>query len=600
MRTEYKVILTALLVGASVWVLAAAVDYLFFYEEPFLDLLILDVPVHGLYMRSLILVSCIILGTVAAIYADKQRRSAAALRESERSLNTMMSNLPGMAYRCRNDKDWAMEFVSEGSFGLTGYRPADLTEKGTVAFGQLIHPDDRDMVWNDVQEALRKKEPFQLIYRIRTAGGDEKWVWEQGCGVFSADGGLIALEGFITDITERKRVEKTLRESERKFRNLIESSHEVIFSKDLNGRYHTINLKAAIGLGCTCIKDVEGKTDYGLLPKEQADALRKVDKEVIESGKDIEIEEIVRNVQGEDRTYLSKKWPSYDNKGRIDGVNCFAMDITQRKEAEAALRQKEEQLFQAQKMEAIGRLAGGIAHDFNNLLTIILGNSKLAKRQMPADGDLAEILEEIISSSKRAAELTKQLLAFARKGKKHTVAVDIHKLLAEAVGLLERGLDKRIEIKLKLNAEQFTIAGDPVQLQTAFLNLGLNARDAMGEGGRMVFATQTVALDEKTIGRHHYKLSPGRYMQVSVSDTGVGMDEQTRQRVFEPFFTTKEAGEGTGLGLASVYGCVESHNGSIYVTSKPGRGTTFKALLPLVNAPAKASRQESSRQSATD
>jgi len=235
--------------------------------------------------------------------------------------------------------------------------------------------------------------------------------------------------------------------------------------------------------------------------------------------------------------------------------------------------------YHALKMEAVGRLAGGIAHDFNNILTAVQGNAELLKMDGFAQDDRDDMLEQILQASKRASGLTRQLLDFARKGTFQIIPVDTNKVIDRTVTLLSHTVDKRIEIKLDTQADPPAVLADPSQIENAIVNLGMNACDAMPHGGELTFATKNVVLDAEACEALRGQLTPGPYVEICVCDTGSGMDVETQSRIFEPFFTTKEVGEGTGLGLASVYGCIESHYGSIQVDSEPGRGTTFKLLL---------------------
>jgi PAS domain S-box-containing protein len=251
----------------------------------------------------------------------------------------------------------------------------------------------------------------------------------------------------------------------------------------------------------------------------------------------------------------------------------FLRDITE-------ARKLEERLRQSQKLESIGQLAGGIAHDFNNLLTGVLGNAELLKLEEPSDEMRRKYADEILSASRRGADLTRKLLNFARREKFAVVPVDLHELTEEAISLLRHSIDRRIDIHHDFQASASWVQGDPSQLQNAILNLGLNARDALPEGGRIVFSTRNVHIDgqdPQTVGED---LRPGDYIEVNVSDNGVGMDEQTQERIFDPFFTTKDPGRGTGLGLSGVYGTVKAHQGAITVYSQPGKGTTMKLYLP--------------------
>jgi signal transduction histidine kinase/ActR/RegA family two-component response regulator len=240
--------------------------------------------------------------------------------------------------------------------------------------------------------------------------------------------------------------------------------------------------------------------------------------------------------------------------------------------------------YQALKMEAVGRLAGGIAHDFNNILTAIQGNAELLQMDGFAQADRDDMLAQVLHASKRAAELTRQLLDFARKGTFQIVAVDTAVVIDRTVALLSHSIDKRVEIKLDMQADPSAVLADPSQIENALVNLGMNACDAMPNGGVLTLATRNIELDEESCDAHAGELVPGTYVEISVCDTGTGMDSETCSRIFEPFFTTKEVGEGTGMGLASVYGCIKSHYGSIHVDSHPGQGTTFKLLLHAAEA----------------
>jgi PAS domain S-box-containing protein len=264
--------------------------------------------------------------------------------------------------------------------------------------------------------------------------------------------------------------------------------------------------------------------------------------------------------------------------GGKDRILAVVRDIDKRK-------RMEEQLFQADKLQAIGTLAGGVAHDFNNQLTGIIGWTDLIRDRITDNPDLETATTNILTAAKRASDLTAQLLAFARKGKFESKPVDVHLLIQEVTQLLAHTIDKRIIIETRLEAETPYTTGDPSQLQNALLNLGVNARDAMPQGGRLVFATRNLDLDPQQEMCRRWKLEPGPFVEISVTDTGEGMDEETLKSIFEPFFTTKKATKGTGLGLAAVYGTVNSHQGCIDVTSVPGAGSTFRVFLPLGRKP---------------
>jgi len=252
----------------------------------------------------------------------------------------------------------------------------------------------------------------------------------------------------------------------------------------------------------------------------------------------------------------------------------------------AELMEANEKLTHVQKLESVGQLAGGVAHDFNNLLTAIIGNAELLQIEVEPNSNQSIYTQAILGASGRAADLTKQLLDFSRKGKMRTVEVDLHSIVGEVRSLAQRSVDKKIELVLNLEASSSIVVGDPSQLQSAILNLALNSRDAMPKGGKLTFASRNVLVNEPySVGLFH-DIQPGQYVEVSVSDTGVGMGDELQKSVFEPFFTTKEQGKGTGLGLASVYGCVKDHQGAVSVYSEPGRGSTFKVMIPVISTSA--------------
>lgn len=255
-------------------------------------------------------------------------------------------------------------------------------------------------------------------------------------------------------------------------------------------------------------------------------------------------------------------------------IIAFVRDITEQKRLQ-------EQLIQSQKMEVVGQLAGGIAHDFNNLLTGILGNAEMINLSCTTNSPIKGFAEDILKISKRAGELTSKLLAFSRKGKLMSVSVDMHELILSAVMILERSIDKKIKIETFLQAQNSKVTGDPALLENAVLNLDINARDAMPQGGKLILSTQNLSFNKNSDLLNLKTLEPGEYLYLEVSDTGCGISKELLPKIFEPFFTTKEVGKGTGLGLAAVYGSVKDHKGAIDVYSEPGTGTVFKIYLPL-------------------
>jgi len=375
--------------------------------------------------------------------------------------------------------------------------------------------------------------------------------------------------------------EDTLVRPREGLRALLDPLPAYVFHKDACGRFLWVNEALAEAAGIPQDQWV-GKTDaelFGDVDRQPDDS----DREVIETGraKHGVLEPLLGARGGEVRWVRIDRTPCRDDHGDVVGVIGIGVDVTELKNAEDTRRDLEDRLRQAEKMQALGELAGGIAHDFNNQLAGIMGYAEMIRKRVTDDERLTRYAETILKVSRRSSSLVAQLLAFARKGKRRPLDIDVHELLGEVITLLERSIDGRIKIKRMFCPGAPAVTGDPTQLQNALLNLAINARDAMPEGGRLTFATKIVDLDEDYCCNHTYEITPGRYVRIAVSDTGIGMDAETQKRIFEPFFTTKEAGKGTGMGLAAVYGAVKNHDGSINVASEPARGATFNVYLPL-------------------
>jgi nitrogen-specific signal transduction histidine kinase/CheY-like chemotaxis protein len=285
------------------------------------------------------------------------------------------------------------------------------------------------------------------------------------------------------------------------------------------------------------------------------------------------------------------------NYVEFDGkeYNCAsARDITRRLEAQEKNRLLEAQLLRARKMEAIGNLAGGIAHDFNNLLTGILGYAELLKQKADPGGEVCRAAKVIQEAADRASQLTTQLLGFARKGKNLAVPVEVNRMIDEVAGLLEQTLDRRIRIRKSLSPVAASVVGDPMQLRQILMNLAMNARDAMPGGGELSLSSEIAVLDLAFCASRP-GVSPGRYVRIEVSDTGMGIAKDHMEKIFDPFFTTKEQGKGTGLGLSMVFGIVKNHGGTIEVESDVGLGTLFRVYLPVDEEDAGRGREDFSR-----
>lgn len=510
----------------------------------------------------------------------QERRLADAessLRESQRMLSTLMSNLAGMVYRCRNDRDWTMEFVSEGCFDLTGYCAADLLHNELVSYADLIHPDDRVPVWEAVQTALQRREPYRLLYRIRAASGDERWAWEQGRGVFDEAGGVVALEGFIADITDYKHAQQALQESEQRFRQLAENIQEVFWVlSPRDGRLLYVSPAYEKIFERTC-------GSLYAQPQSLLEMIHPADRDraaLLLSGEgDTVREEEYRLVRpdGSFRWICASTFPVRNEAGEIYRVVGVARDITDRKLAE-------DQLRHAQKMEAVGTLASGVAHDFNNLLTAILGYASLARKTLHKSHPAHQSLEMVENAIQQASGVAKALLTFSHKTATEKHTVNLRDVVTESLRLLRRVLPASIEIVDDLPANlDLWVNADANQIQQVLMNLAVNARDAMPNGGRLRIALRRAPAAPPRSGRPRI---PARSRAVIVvEDTGAGMTEEVRSRVFEPFFTTKPRGQGTGLGMSIVHGIIADHQGRIRIDSEPEHGTRVTITLPQSAAP---------------
>ena len=390
---------------------------------------------------------------------------------------------------------------------------------------------------------------------------------------------------FIRDLTERKQAEEALRETVRSKEESLALLDSLLDTAPIGFAFHTPDLvyqrinESLASINGLSVKEHLGHTLREVLP-EMAEVLEPIMKRVLSTGEpvlDVELSGETPADPDRQHHWLASFYPVRMQAGEVLGVGVLVSEITDRK-------QLEDQLRQSQKMEAVGQLAGGIAHDFNNLLTAITGYSTLGLRHIEENHRVTGYLEEIKKAGDRAANLTRQLLAFSRKQILQPLPLNLNDIVSDINKLLARLIGEDIELSVKLGSDLRRIKVDPGQIEQVLVNLAVNARDAMPRGGKLTIETAGVELSQEYADRH-IGLQAGRYVVLSVSDNGTGMDEKTKERIFEPFFTTKEKDKGTGLGLSTVYGIVKQSGAHISVYSELGYGTTFQIYLPEHYAP---------------
>jgi PAS domain S-box-containing protein len=393
-------------------------------------------------------------------------------------------------------------------------------------------------------------------------------------------------------LLEADKIAGALRQSEARFHAFMKYSPAAAYVVDDQGRILYVNEAYLRAFKLTSEQTI-GKYCSDLFPPEISAYHRRQDQQVLQTGLPLEEVETIPQADGTAIYWLGCKFLIEDGSGRrlVGGVG---LDITQHRQSQQALSLAQEQLLQAQKMESVGRLAGGVAHDFNNLLTAITGYTELVSLNFEETDPVQPDLEEIRKAAERATNLTRQLLAFSRRQVLQPKVLDLNNVVIDINKLLQRVLGEDIDLTLKTAPQPCIVWADPTQLEQILLNLAVNARDAMPNGGKLVLQTDQLELDE-TYVQEHFNVKPGTYVLLSVTDTGCGMDAETQARIFEPFFTTKPQGQGTGLGLSTVYGIVQQSEGYIWVYSEVGVGTTFKIYLPVLKTEEKVSDRNNPR-----
>jgi len=505
------------------------------------------------------------------------------LDQSEARNRTLVEQLPQVTYIEQLDGESA-SYMSPQIEALVGYSAEEWTSDPSF-FGKVLHPDDRDRVLAGFAQMHESGDRVDCEYRL--VRRDQRVVWVHDGAVVVRDGAGRPLyaQGFMVDISRRKATEHALRESEQRFRDLVSGIDVIVWEADAELNFSFVSKRAEDILGFPVerwLSEPRFLTAY-FHPEDKARVLA-ADRAAVASGNDYELEYRVLAADGRTVWFREIVRVEVCDAGRVCRLRGVMVDVTAQKHAEEVRAGLEEELRQAQKMEAVGRLAGGIAHDFNNLLTVIAGYSGLALDKLgETHEEIRSHLGEIQSASERAASLTQGLLAFSRQQVLSPKVLDLNETVARVETLLCRLIGEDIDLVTVPAGQSLFVVADPAQLEQVLINLAINARDAMPDGGKLTVATALCAIDAATASVTP-DAHPGAFAVVSVTDTGHGIDDETKAHLFEPFFTTKEVGKGTGLGLASVYGMVRQSDGFVTVESQVGGGASFRVFLPSVVA----------------
>jgi len=506
---------------------------------------------------------------------SERKKVERSLAESEERYRNLIELAPDCIFV--SDLKGKILAVNTAIQSLTGFVKEEIEGKHFTKLPTVHFSDIPSFV--KIFKAIIEGKPVKNVsFKFKRKDGTSRW-GEADIGLIKVESKTVGVQAVIKDITERKEIEEALQESKEKYRCVVENAKEAIVVAQ-DGVLKFVNPRTL---------EITGYSESELLSLSFIEFIHPDDRSMVLENykKRLQGEKVpevysFRMVTKEGKTrwlQISAVLISWDN--RPASLN-FLTDITEIKSAEEELKDKERQLLQVQKMEAIGRLAGGVAHDFNNLLTAIIGYTDILLLHPKLEQELKKYVEQIKNSSDRASSLIQQLLAFSRRQMMQAKTFDLNKLVANIDKMLRRLIGEDIELFTVFEKDLGLIKADPGQIEQVIMNLAVNARDAMPTGGKLIIETKNIKLDQAYF-ENRVNGQPELYIMLCVTDTGIGMDEETKRHIFEPFFTTKEIGRGTGLGLSTVYGIVKQSGGYIWVYSEPDKGTTFKCYFPRVD-----------------
>jgi two-component system, cell cycle sensor histidine kinase and response regulator CckA len=519
------------------------------------------------------LASLTLLAATLTLKLRRARAYAAQLCESERRLEAAQ-RLGRMGWWRADMSTGLTELSTELHRVFETAEGDELTEDYFLA---IIHEDDRDPVMATTEQAIADRAPREVHFRISTAVGNERRCMTRVEPEFGPDGELLCLNGFTQDVTEKWETEQSLH----RLAAVVQQSPDAIVRLDVEGRIESWNPAAEELYGYT-EAEVLGRPISITMPAETADSDLAEILEKVLAGATMHSEAIRATKHGERIPVEVMASPLRDpSSGKLLGASAFLRDLRPALRAREERDQLEQRLQQSQRLETVGQLAGGIAHDFNNLLAVILNYTDFVREELPEGSQIRDDVDQIGRAAERATALTRQLLLFSRRELVRADVLDLNTVVGDMQKLLHRTLGEDVELTVIADDSIGAIHADQGQVEQVLMNLALNARDAMPDGGQLTIHTAEVTVDAEAaqFGRG---LEPGRYVRLSVTDTGTGMSPDVATKAFDPFFTTKEKGRGTGLGLATVYGIVSEAGGSITIYSEGGLGTTMRVYWPVL------------------
>jgi PAS domain S-box-containing protein len=492
--------------------------------------------------------------------------------------------------------DGTTRYWNHASEQLYGYSAQEAIGRNLVDL--IIPPEMRGEVEGAIRQMAETKQPIPASELLLMRKDGSRVAVFSSHTIVQVPGSEPELFCVDIDITKRKLYEKALCQQSDFLKVLLETIPNPIYYKDVDGKYTGCNkaFEEYLGVGR---REFLGKTVQEIVPQELADTYCQQDQMLLKQGGKQQYEGLIQDkTKSNIRHVIFDKAALLDKEGKIDGLIGVISDITERKRAEEERDKLQSQINQIQKMESVGRLAGGVAHDFNNMLGVIIGYTQMAIDETAPESSLHQDLLQVLEAAQRSANITRQLLAFARKQPIAPKILNLNETIEQGMlQMLRRLIGENIALAWKPKANLWKVKIDASQLDQLLVNLCANARDSITGAGKLIIRTGKVTLDE-LFCTHHLGAKPGEYVLLSVADNGCGMNQEVLDNIFEPFFTTKELGQGTGLGLATVYGIVKQNNGFIDVVSAPSQGTTFSLYLPRYRDHADQSQQELSLDSA--